>query len=89
MDITSVTNAHLFLIFGPGNTKRVLDHARVASMFGLEELSHSWGQTDSGSSRHPDVCGPSSSAKIPTGASTTGDFQFFKLWTKNKTVVPW
>lgn len=88
MDVTSVTNAHLFLIFGPGNTRHVLDHARVASIFGLEELTHSWGQTDSGSSRHPDVCGPSSLAKIPIGASTAGGFWFFKLWTKKQDCCP-
>lgn len=40
-----------------------------------------------GSSGHPDVCGPPSSAKISTIASTAGDFWFFKLWTQRKTAL--
>lgn len=47
MDVTPVTNAHLFLLFRPGNIKPALDHARVARVSGLEERINSWGQIDS------------------------------------------
>lgn len=47
MDVTPVTNAHLFLLFRPGHIKPVLDRARVAHVSGLEEPINSWGQIDS------------------------------------------
>lgn len=60
---------------------------KVACISGFEEPIINWGRTDSGSRRHPDTCGPSSSAKVSVGASTAGDFGFFTLWTKRKGVL--
>lgn len=77
-----------FLIFRLGNIKPVLDHGQGGSYLWFRGT---YGYTETnrlfGSSRYLDMCGPWRSAQFSTGASTAGDFWFFRLWTERKTVL--
>lgn len=87
IDATSVTNAYLFLIFRLGSIKPVLDRGQGGSYLWFRRTYTYMGTNKLfGSSRYLDMCSPWTSTKISTGASTAGDFWFFKLWTERKTV---